>query len=74
MLNQMRKGVTNIFTKLLLGLLVLAFAVWGIGDMTFRGQDGNVIATVGKTKLTVEDFRRTYDEELQAVSARLGRR
>jgi peptidyl-prolyl cis-trans isomerase D len=74
MLNQMRQGVTNIFTKLLLGLLVLAFAVWGIGDMTFRGQDGNVIATVGNTKLTVEDFRRTYDEELQGVSARLGRR
>jgi peptidyl-prolyl cis-trans isomerase D len=74
MLDSMRKGVTNIFTKFLLGLLVLAFAVWGIGDMTFRGQDANVIATVGKTQLTVEDFRRTYDEELQAVSARLGRR
>ena len=74
MLDRMRKGVTNIFTKLLLGLLVLAFAVWGIGDMTFRGQDDNIIATVGSTKLTVEDFRRTYDEELQAISARLGRR
>jgi peptidyl-prolyl cis-trans isomerase D len=74
MLDQMRRGVTNIFTKLLLGLLVVAFAVWGIGDMTLRSRDDGTIATVGKTRITAEEFRQTYEEEMQSVAGRLGRR
>ena len=32
MMNQMRKGVGGFTAKLLLGLLVLSFVVWGIAD------------------------------------------
>lgn len=75
MLNQMRRGVTNLFTKLLLGLLVIAFAVWGIGDIAFRqNQAGGPIATVGKTQLTAEEFRQAYEDEVQSVARRLGRK
>jgi peptidyl-prolyl cis-trans isomerase D len=75
MLNQMRRGVTNLFTKLLLGLLVIAFAVWGIGDIAFRSnQTGGPIATVGKTQLTAEEFRAAYEDESQSVARRLGRK
>lgn len=75
MLNQMRRGVTNLFTKLLLGLLVIAFAVWGIGDIAFRSnQAGGPIATVGKTQLTADEFRQAYDDEAQSVARRLGRK
>lgn len=74
MLDQMRRGVTNIFTKLLLGLLVLAFAVWGIGDMTLRSRDDGTIATVGKTRISAEEFRQIYEDEMQSVARRLGRR
>lgn len=75
MLNQMRRGVTNIFTKLLLGLLVIAFAVWGIGDIAFRSnQAGGPIATVGKTQLTAQEFRQAYEDEAQSVARRLGRK
>ena len=32
MLDALRRGVANLFIKLLLGLLVIAFALWGIGE------------------------------------------
>src|SRR5690242_4990213 len=39
MLDAMRRGVANILAKILLGLLVIAFAYWGIGnyDIFHRG-------------------------------------
>ena len=36
MLDSMRRGITNIFTKFLLALLIVAFAVWGVGDVVRR--------------------------------------
>jgi peptidyl-prolyl cis-trans isomerase D len=74
MLDKMRRGVTNIFTKFLLALLVIAFVIWGIGDMTMRWSRGGPLATVGSTALTVEEFRQAYDDEIQSVSRRLGRK
>jgi peptidyl-prolyl cis-trans isomerase D len=73
MLDQMRRGVTNIFTKLLLALLIVAFAVWGIGDVVRRSSQG-ALATVGSTEITTEEFRQAYQDEVQSVSRRLGRR
>ena len=46
MLDQMRRGVSNIFTKFLLALLIVAFAVWGIGDVALRSGQ-SALATVG---------------------------
>jgi peptidyl-prolyl cis-trans isomerase D len=73
MLDQMRRGVTNLFTKFLLALLIIAFAVWGIGDVVRRSSQG-ALATVGKTEITTEEFRQAYQDEIQSISRRLGRR
>ena len=73
MLDQMRRGVSNIFTKLLLALLVVAFAVWGIGDVVRRSSQA-ALATVGKTEITPDEFRQAYQDEMQSISRRLGRR
>ena len=73
MLDQMRRGVTNLFTKFLLALLIVAFAVWGIGDVVRRSSQG-ALATVGKTEITTEEFRQAYQDEIQSISRRLGRR
>jgi peptidyl-prolyl cis-trans isomerase D len=73
MLDQMRRGVTNIFTKFLLALLIVAFAVWGIGDV-IRRSGQTALATVGSTEITSEEFRQAYQDEVQSVSRRLGRR
>jgi peptidyl-prolyl cis-trans isomerase D len=73
MLDSMRRGVTNIFTKFLLALLIVAFAVWGIGDVVRRSGQ-SAVATVGPTEITMQEFRQAYQDEVQSVSRRLGRR
>jgi peptidyl-prolyl cis-trans isomerase D len=73
MLDAMRRGVTNLFTKLLLALLIVAFAIWGIGDVVRRSGQG-AVATVGKTEIRPEEFRQAYEDEMQSVARRLGRK
>jgi peptidyl-prolyl cis-trans isomerase D len=73
MLDAMRRGVANILAKILLGLLVIAFAVWGIGDYIVRrpAQSGT-LATVGKTQITVAEFKQAYQDEVQEIGRKLG--
>jgi len=42
----MRRGVKTWVAKLLFGLLVVSFAIWGIGDVFSNGV-GSSVATVG---------------------------
>jgi peptidyl-prolyl cis-trans isomerase D len=74
MLDAMRRGVANLFAKLLLGLLLIAFALWGIGDYLGRGggQTGPV-ATVGNVKITADDFQHAFKQETLSVGQKLGR-
>jgi peptidyl-prolyl cis-trans isomerase D len=75
MLDAMRRGVANLFAKVLLGLLVIAFALWGIGDYLGRGAgQAGPVATVGSMKITVDDFKHAYKQEIQSVSEKLGRK
>lgn len=73
MLDQMRRGVTNIFTQALLALLIVAFVIWGIGDV-IRRSGQSAVATVGKTQITPEEFRQAYDDEMQSIARRMGRK
>ena len=70
MLDQLRQGAQGMTSKVLVGLLVLSFAVWGIGG--FEGYGTSTVATVGDTDVTVEDFVRLYDQE-QRIAAQSGR-
>jgi len=72
MLEAMRRGVANLLVKLLLGLLIIAFAFWGIGDYVVRGPSrSGTLATVGKTEITVDEFRQAYQDETQAIARKL---
>jgi peptidyl-prolyl cis-trans isomerase D len=74
MLDAMRRGVANILAKVLLGLLVIAFAYWGIGnyDILHRGGRSNAVATVGNTQISVDDFHQAYKSEMQSFADSLG--
>ncbi len=53
---------------LVMGFLVISFAIWGIGDI-FRGGFGrNDVASVGGTDISLEQFRQYYNEQLQRLS------
>ena len=66
MLEALRKGASGWVAKIFIGLLVLSFAVWGIADI-FGGFGAGTVATVGETRLLVEDYRRAYQDELQRL-------
>ena len=55
MLNRLRKGVKSLTAKVLIGLLVISFAVWGIGDIFSFRLDARV-AKVGETEVSAERF------------------
>lgn len=54
------------------GFLVISFAIWGIGDI-FRGFGRSTVAKIGRTEVTIEQFRTLYNERLQQFSRQLGR-
>ena len=72
MLDALRKRSTGWVAQLLIGLLVLSFAVWGVSGF-FTGIYANTIATVGKTDIEAASFARQYDQALQATTRQLGR-
>ncbi len=73
MLEALRRGSQGIVVKLLLALLILSFAVWGVGDM-ITGFTRSNLAEVGKVEITPEEYQRAFQNELNALSYRAGRR
>ena len=45
----------SFFVKLLVGIIILPFVFWGMGDV-FRGGSQNVIATVDSNKISTQEF------------------
>ena len=57
----------SFFIKLLVGIIILPFVFWGMGDV-FRGGNQNVIATIDSKKVNTQEFvdyvnRLNLDEE-----------
>ena len=73
MLQAMRSGIGSWFVKIFLGLLVMSFAIWGVGDM-FRTAIDTSVAVVGKTKITDFDFTREFNQQLQLLRSQFGGR
>ncbi|MBS0234750.1 MAG: SurA N-terminal domain-containing protein [Proteobacteria bacterium] len=67
MLEALRRGAQTRVAKLLFGLLVLSFGIWGVHDV-FRGWGRGSIAKVGGTEISDEEFRRAYQQELDRFS------
>src|SRR5215813_12389796 len=76
MLRGLREASSNWLGKVVMacvvGFLIISFAIWGIGDI-FRGFGRSTVAKVGRTEITVEQFRALYNERLQQYSRQLGR-
>ena len=56
----------------IMGGLVVSFAIWGIGDI-FRGFGLNSAIKIGKTEISIEQFRQYYTDRLQQISRQAGR-
>jgi peptidyl-prolyl cis-trans isomerase D len=76
MLRGIRKASANWLGRtvmgVVMGLLALSFAIWGINDI-FRGFGRSTLAKIGGTEIPIEQFRRTYNERVQQVGRQIGR-
>lgn len=70
MLRQIRERTGSLVVKIILGLLIISFGAWGIGDMvTFQADDQPVAEVAGK-----ELSRREVENEVRREMARLNPR
>ncbi len=72
MLDALRRGSTGTVAKILFAVLVASFAIWGIGPV-FRNFGQGSLAKVGSHEIRVEDFRRSFQNELSQISRQAGR-
>lgn len=71
MRNVGRTWVGKVVAGVLFTLLILSFAVWGIGDI-FRGGASTTVARVGETEITAEMARQTYQDRVRRLSIQIG--
>ena len=75
----MLRGIRNVgqtwvgkaLAGVLFTLLILSFAVWGIGDI-FQGGASTTVARVGETEISAETARQTYQNQLRQLTIRAG--
>jgi peptidyl-prolyl cis-trans isomerase D len=72
MQNATRSWLGRTITGILLGMIAISFAIWGIGDI-FKGFGSSRIAKIGGTEISVEQFRQQYNDRLQQLIRQLGR-
>ena len=76
MLTQMRAlsqhFIGRAIMAVVLGLIILSFAIWGIGDR-FTNFNADQLAQIGSTKITVDQYRNAYQTELQQLQEKAKR-
>jgi len=76
MLRGIRQASSNWLGKTIMtvamGALIVSFGVWGIADI-FRGFGQGSLAKVGRTEISVNEFRQLYTDRLQQIGRQLGR-
>ena len=76
MLRGMRKASSNWLGKtimaVVMGVLIISFGVWGIADI-FKGFGQSTLATIGRTEISINEFRQLYTEKLQQIGRQFGR-
>jgi len=66
----MRQQAGNWLIKVLLGAIVIVFIFWGVGS--FRAQRGGRIALVNGDQITLDEYRKVYNNLLERVRKRFG--
>ena len=66
MLAAIRNFARSWVVKVLLGLLIVSFAIWGVGDM-FSGSSVGVVARVGEKVVTAQELDETFRRRLQQL-------
>ncbi|MDX2158405.1 MAG: SurA N-terminal domain-containing protein [Hyphomicrobiaceae bacterium] len=71
MLETLRRGFAKFLVFAMLSILVLSFAIWGIGDIVRQGGQG-AIATVGGVDIAPREFTQALQNRRQAFQRQFG--
>ena len=72
MLNTLRKSVAGPFVKLLIGILILSFAVWGIQDI-FGNYKNSVAMEIDGNEISLDELVNEYNYQLSTISSQLNK-
>ena len=76
MLESMRNASQGVVGKaimtIVMGLIIVSFVIWGVGDM-LRGFSPSTVASVGGAKISAQDYHVAYDRAIQQYQRRLRR-
>ena len=74
MLGSMRNAAQGIVGKaimtVVMGLIIVSFVIWGVGDM-LRGFTASTVASVGAAKISAQEYHYAYQRTLQQYQRRL---
>ena len=71
MANSIGGKIRSAFVAILVGLLVLAFAVWGVNDIFVPGVR-NAVVSVGDASIPTRDFNRDLQARLREIAVQRG--
>ena len=72
MLNAIRKQAGSWVVKVLLLLLVVSFAIWGIGDIFYGGSQNPTVATVGDAEIPASELADAFNRAVANLQRQLG--
>jgi peptidyl-prolyl cis-trans isomerase D len=73
MLQLIRSKATSFVVKILFGLLIVTFGIWGVGDI-FRDRGGPeaTVATVGSRSVTADELNQAVQNDMERLRGALG--
>ena len=74
MLDSLRNVARTWVVKVLMGLLVISFAGWGVSSTVLGAIGGNAAIRAGHSEVSPVDYRLAYDRQLASLSQRFGQR
>lgn len=72
MLDSLRRHATGWVAKVLFGILVLSFAIWGIGDIFRAPHGGSTLAEVAGTDVSVREVSNEFDGRMRQMQEQFG--
>jgi peptidyl-prolyl cis-trans isomerase D len=72
MLNVLRQKAGSWVVKVMLLLLVVSFAIWGIGDVFFRSGHNPMVASVGGSEISSSELADGFNRALNNLQHRVG--
>lgn len=73
MLQAIRSKASSFIVKVLFGLLIVTFGIWGIADIFTNRSPDTTVATVGNRIITLDQMNSALQTEMQRLETMLGR-